>query len=183
MICARGIRGASDGPVWAARQVAGKEGPWLVTLLQPRTRPGTPGKRAALGIRNFRRSFFTDLQFSRLGAFLAIPQRPKKCVALPKPGSYVAQFLLSDSSHQKWRRAPSRLDLPPRAQRRCSRRRLGRRRAQSLARLASRSSPIYILGEIRTGSPNDETLWLPNKEMTKPCEVSDETSTNLFPHF
>ncbi len=26
----------------------------------------------------------------------------------------------------------------------------------------------YILGEIRTGSPNDETLWLPNKEMTKP---------------
>ena len=41
----------------------------------------------------------------------------------------------------------------------------------------------YILGEIRTGSPNDETLWLPNKEMTKPCEVSDETSTNLFPHF
>ena len=37
----------------------------------------------------------------------------------------------------------------------------------------------YILGEIRTGSPNDETLWLPNKEMTKPCEVSDETSTNL----
>ena len=42
---------------------------------------------------------------------------------------------------------------------------------------------IYIVGEIRTGSPNDETLWLPNKEMTKPCEVSDETSTNLFPHF
>ena len=41
----------------------------------------------------------------------------------------------------------------------------------------------YILGEIRTGSPNDETPWLPNKEMTKPCEVSDETSTNLFPHF
>ena len=30
---------------------------------------------------------------------------------------------------------------------------------------------------------SDETLWLPNKEMTKPCEVSDETSTNLFPHF
>ncbi len=42
---------------------------------------------------------------------------------------------------------------------------------------------IYILGEIRTGSPNDETPWLPNKEMTKPCEVSDETSTNIFPHF
>ncbi len=42
---------------------------------------------------------------------------------------------------------------------------------------------FYILGEIRTGSPNDETLWLPNKEMTKPCEVIDETSTNLFPHF
>ena len=31
---------------------------------------------------------------------------------------------------------------------------------------------FYILGEIRTGSPNDETPWLPNKEMTKPCEVS-----------
>ncbi len=39
------------------------------------------------------------------------------------------------------------------------------------------------VGEIRTGSHNDETLWLPTKEMTKPCEVSDETSTNLFPHF
>jgi len=25
--------------------------------------------------------------------------------------------------------------------------------------------PTYILGEIRTGSPNDETLWLPNKEI------------------
>ena len=33
-----------------------------------------------------------------------------------------------------------------------------------------------------TGSPSDETHWLPNKEMTKLCEVSDETSTNLFPH-
>jgi len=26
-----------------------------------------------------------------------------------------------------------------------------------------------VLGEIWTGSPNDETSWLPNKEMTKPC--------------
>jgi hypothetical protein len=34
-----------------------------------------------------------------------------------------------------------------------------------------------------TGSPSDETHWLPNKEMTKLSEVSDETSTNLFPHF
>jgi len=31
---------------------------------------------------------------------------------------------------------------------------------------------LYILGEIRTGSPNDETLWLPNKEMTKPLYLS-----------
>ena len=37
--------------------------------------------------------------------------------------------------------------------------------------------------EIAYGRPSDETPWLPNKEMTKPCEVSDETSTNLFPHF
>jgi len=41
----------------------------------------------------------------------------------------------------------------------------------------------YILRRLRTGSPSDETPCLPNKEMTKPCEVSDETSTNLFPHF
>jgi hypothetical protein len=37
--------------------------------------------------------------------------------------------------------------------------------------------------EIYYRSPNDETHWLPNKEMTKLSEVSDETSTNLFPHF
>ena len=41
----------------------------------------------------------------------------------------------------------------------------------------------YILRRFTTGSPSDETHWLSNKEMTKPCEVSDETSTNLFPHF
>jgi len=41
----------------------------------------------------------------------------------------------------------------------------------------------YIIRRSSTGSPSDETHWLPNKEMTKPCEVSDETSTNLFPHF
>ena len=41
----------------------------------------------------------------------------------------------------------------------------------------------YIVRRLRTGSPSDETPWLPNKEMTKPSEVSDETSTNLFPHF
>ena len=29
---------------------------------------------------------------------------------------------------------------------------------------------------LRTGRPSDETPWLHNKEMTKPCEVSDETS-------
>ena len=35
-----------------------------------------------------------------------------------------------------------------------------------------------ILREIRTGSPSDETLMLLNTDMTKPCEVSDETSSN-----
>ena len=29
----------------------------------------------------------------------------------------------------------------------------------------------YILRRFTTGSPSDETHWLPNKEMTKPCEV------------
>jgi len=52
---------------------------------------------------------------------------------------------------------------------------------RALRALSVRSS--YIIRRLRTGSPNDETPWLPNKEMTKPCEVSDETSTNLFPHF
>ena len=32
-------------------------------------------------------------------------------------------------------------------------------------------------------SPSDETPMLPNKEMTKPCEVNDETSTDPFPYF
>ena len=40
---------------------------------------------------------------------------------------------------------------------------------------------IYIVREIRAGSPSDETPWLPNTDMTKPCEVSDETSTVPFP--
>ena len=31
--------------------------------------------------------------------------------------------------------------------------------------------------------PIDETHQLPNTAMTKLCEVSDETSTNRFPHF
>jgi hypothetical protein len=31
-----------------------------------------------------------------------------------------------------------------------------------------------------TGSHSDETSWLPNTEMTKPCEVSDETSTYIL---
>jgi hypothetical protein len=46
--------------------------------------------------------------------------------------------------------------------------------------------PIYYRREIPGPvalMTYDETSWLPNKEMTKPCEVSDETSTNLFPHF
>jgi len=59
------------------------------------------------------------------------------------------------------------------------------RRGPALASTPARSVPcfVYILRRLHTGSPSDETPWLPNKEMTKPCEVSDETSTNLFPHF
>ena len=41
----------------------------------------------------------------------------------------------------------------------------------------------YILRRFTTGSPSDETHWLPNKEMTKLWEVGDETSTDRFPHF
>ena len=43
--------------------------------------------------------------------------------------------------------------------------------------------PHYILRRFTTGSPIDGTHWLPNKEMTKLWEVSDETSTDRFPHF
>ena len=67
-------------------------------------------------------------------------------------------------------------------------------RAVAVLREASRSlnlnmnfhtlfTQAYILRRFTTGRLSDETPWLPNKEMTKPCEVSDETSTNLFPHF
>ena len=41
----------------------------------------------------------------------------------------------------------------------------------------------YIVRRFTTGSPIDGTHWLPNKEMTKLWEVSDETSTDRFPHF
>jgi hypothetical protein len=52
----------------------------------------------------------------------------------------------------------------------------------------SRMSPsyqihLYIVRRFTTGNPSDEPPWLPNKEMTKLCEVSDETSTDRFPHF
>ena len=46
-----------------------------------------------------------------------------------------------------------------------------------------RGTKIYIFRRFTTGSPSDETHWLPNKEMTKLWEVSDETSTDRFPHF
>ena len=40
----------------------------------------------------------------------------------------------------------------------------------------------YIVRRFTTGSPRDEPHWLPNTEMTKLCEVSDETSTDAgFP--
>jgi hypothetical protein len=42
---------------------------------------------------------------------------------------------------------------------------------------------FYILRRFTTGRLTDETHWLPNKDMTKLSEVSDETSTKLFPHF
>jgi len=34
----------------------------------------------------------------------------------------------------------------------------------------SHISHRYIVRRFTTGSPNDETPWLPNKEMTKPWE-------------
>jgi hypothetical protein len=40
----------------------------------------------------------------------------------------------------------------------------------------------YTVRRFTTGRLTDETHWFPNKEMTKISEVSDETSTNLFPH-
>ena len=46
-----------------------------------------------------------------------------------------------------------------------------------------RDSACYIIRRFTTGNPSDEPPWLPNKEMTKLCEVSDETSTDRFPHF
>ena len=45
---------------------------------------------------------------------------------------------------------------------------------------------VSLVGvSVRCGalSPIDGTQWLPNKEMTKLWEVSDETSTDRFPHF
>jgi hypothetical protein len=50
-------------------------------------------------------------------------------------------------------------------------------RLTSAARVIFTRYIIYIVRRFTTGSPSDETPWLPNKEMTKPCEVSDETST------
>jgi hypothetical protein len=40
----------------------------------------------------------------------------------------------------------------------------------------------YIVRRFGTGRLTDETHWLPNKEMTKLSEVSDETSTKLSAH-
>ena len=42
---------------------------------------------------------------------------------------------------------------------------------------------LYPLRIFTTGIHIDGTHWLPNKEMTKLWEVSDETSTDRFPHF
>ena len=45
------------------------------------------------------------------------------------------------------------------------------------------SRDLYLYrSEVYYGSPIDGTHWLPNKEMTKLWEVSDETSTDRFPH-
>ena len=49
--------------------------------------------------------------------------------------------------------------------------------------LANRVNVRYIVRRFTTGSPIDGTHWLPNKEITKLWEVSDETSTDRFPHF
>ena len=55
------------------------------------------------------------------------------------------------------------------------------RRAAAKALVAT--TEVYIVRRFTTGSPIDGTHWLPNKEMTKLWEVSDETSTDRFPHF
>ena len=66
--------------------------------------------------------------------------------------------------------------------------RLSRARRE-IRRVRPRGAPTaaaggcYIVRRFTTGRLTDETHWLPNKEMTKLSEVSDETSTNLFPHF
>ena len=46
--------------------------------------------------------------------------------------------------------------------------------------------PLYRTDILRRSRPvalMTKPPWLPNKEMTKLSEVSDETLTNLFPHF
>ena len=44
--------------------------------------------------------------------------------------------------------------------------------------------PLSIsYGDLLPLVTNPEPPWLPNTEMTKLCEVSDETSTDRFPHF
>ena len=54
--------------------------------------------------------------------------------------------------------------------------------ARNHSRYLSRRA-YYIFRRFTTGSPIDGTHWLPNTEMTKLWGVSDETSTDRFPHF
>ncbi len=63
---------------------------------------------------------------------------------------------------------------------------IGSRALFSRGRLISEASlPVFQRGwgRIYILTTSDETHWLPNKEVMKLSEVSDETSTNLFPHF
>ena len=46
------------------------------------------------------------------------------------------------------------------------------------AERGARKVRVYIVRRFTTGNPSDEPPWLPNKEMTKLCEVSDETWTD-----
>ena len=63
-----------------------------------------------------------------------------------------------------------------------------RGRRAAARRPARARVPVPAAGERKrcgahTPHASDETHWLPNKDMTKLWEVSDETSTDRFPHF
>ena len=103
----------------------------------------------------------------------AIHEYRPKCILLYLPKSKMHTVLAK--SGRKYAKARRAL---------CPGQRLRRVCRESLRTSGGSRVNIYIVRRSAsgTGSPSDEIPWLPNKEMTKLCEVSDETSTNLFPH-